>query len=34
VMGPAPNFFGETDTAFLEIEAVTTIGEGGRGSFL
>src|SRR4051794_27000750 len=32
--GPAPNRRGEIDTRSVEIEPVTTIREGGRGSFL
>ncbi len=31
--GPAPNLGGETETSSALMEAVSTIAEGGRGSF-
>jgi hypothetical protein len=33
-IGPAPNEFGETETRLAPTNAVTLIGDGGRGSFL
>ena len=32
--GPAPNVAGETDTPLSLTDAVMTIGDAGRGSFL
>jgi hypothetical protein len=33
VMGPAPKLRGDTETRSSEMDAVTVIGEGGRGLF-